>query len=73
MDPCSVRTFNRTCEQTGDAWGCAMLGLALARGQGTARDLDRARTVLRKACAQATDDPACEAATSLLGQIEAGK
>jgi hypothetical protein len=73
MDECSVRTFERTCAQTGDAWGCAMLGLALAKGEGIARDLARARTVLRKACAKAKDDPACEAASSILGQIETGK
>jgi TPR repeat protein len=72
LDACSVRTFDQTCAQTGDPWGCAMLGMALARGEGIARDLERARTVLRKACAQATDDPACAAATQLLGQIEAG-
>jgi TPR repeat protein len=73
MDECSVRTFERTCEQTGDAWGCAMLGLALAKGEGIARDVERARTVLRKACEKAQDDPACAAATRLLGQIAAGK
>ena len=73
MDACSVRTFTRTCEQTDDAWGCAMLGLALAKGEGTTRDLERARTVLHKACGKEKDDPACAAATSLLSQIEAVK
>jgi hypothetical protein len=73
LDACSVRTYDRTCGQAGDPWGCTMLGLALAKGEGVTRDLARARTVLRKACAAAEDDPACQAAMSILGQIESGQ
>ena len=73
LDACSVHTFEKTCAQTTDAWGCAMLGLALAKGEGVARDAARARGVLHQACAKATDDPACKTALAVLAQLDAAK
>lgn len=57
QDDCSFATYEASCDQGQDLWGCAMLGLALVRGDPRHRDLQRARTVLPKACRFGPDDP----------------
>jgi hypothetical protein len=68
-DDCSLATFEASCDRGHDPWGCAMLGLELVRGDPRHRDLQRARTVLPKACRLRQDDPACQAASQLLESL----
>lgn len=73
MEACALRTFEQVCERSGDPWGCTMLGAALAMGKGTPADPARARQVLSRACAQDRSDPACRAAESILGKLDASR
>ncbi len=70
MDQCSVRTFRQICERSGDPWACTMFGAELARGESTARDPVRARTMLAKACRTDEEDPACQAARRILARLD---
>lgn len=66
---CAARTYEKTCALD-DAWGCAMFGFALARGQGVDQDLRRALEVLPKGCRHGAGDPACQAAQSLMSRLQ---
>jgi hypothetical protein len=65
---CGARTFELTCAR-GDQWGCAMFGMALAIGKGTAKDPERAVEALERACSIAPEHDACAAARSVLEQL----
>lgn len=66
---CAYLSVEKTCA-LGDAWGCAMQGGLLRTGNGVARDLDKARAVLEKACAGAPQTAACAAAGRTLRKID---
>lgn len=66
---CTYLSVEKTCA-LGDAWGCAMQGGLLRKGSGVARDLDKARDVLEKACADAPETPACASARRTLSNID---
>jgi len=70
QDDCSLATYEASCDRGRDPWGCAMLGRALVLGDPRHRDLQRARTVLPKACRLGQDDPACQAASQLLESLD---
>lgn len=70
QDDCSFATYEASCDQGQDPWGCTMLGHALVGGDLRHRDLQRARTVLPKACRLRQDDPACQAASRLLESLD---
>jgi hypothetical protein len=69
QDDCAFETYEASCDRGHDPWGCAMLGLALVRGDAKHRDLERARAVLSRACRYGEADPACQRATELLGSL----
>jgi TPR repeat protein len=69
-EACAAKTFERTCKDE-DPWGCAMLGLCLAKGVGITPDVRRSLEVLPKACRLSEEDQACISARKLLKQIEA--
>ncbi|MCG8588526.1 MAG: SEL1-like repeat protein, partial [Proteobacteria bacterium] len=53
-------------------WGCTMLGLSLMQGKGVARDPERARSALERACKSPLDrGPACLSARKLLERLAA--
>ncbi|NBD13434.1 SEL1-like repeat protein [Corallococcus silvisoli] len=66
---CAARTFEKTCAQ-GDPWGCSIHGLNLVQGKLMPRDMKKARDVLGRSCKYGLEDPACQAARSLLAQID---
>jgi hypothetical protein len=66
---CTYLSVEKTCA-LGDAWGCAMQGGLLRKGSGVVRDLDKARTVLEKACADAPETDACASARRALRKID---
>jgi hypothetical protein len=70
QDDCSFATYEASCDRGQDPWGCTMLGHALVDGDPRHRDLQRARTVLPKACRLGQDDPACQAASQLLESLD---
>ena len=70
QDDCAFATYEASCDRGNDPWGCTMLGRALVLGDPRHRDLQRARTVLPKACRFKQDDPACEAANQLLESLD---
>jgi hypothetical protein len=70
QDDCSFATYEASCDRGQDSWGCAMLGIALVRGDPRHRDLQRARAVLPEACRLGQDDPACQAASQLLESLD---
>jgi hypothetical protein len=70
LDDCSLATYEASCDPGDDPWGCAMLGHSLVRGDPRHRDLQRARTVLPKACRISEDDPACQAASQILESLD---
>ena len=69
QDDCSFATYEAACDRGQDPWGCTMLGYALVDGDPKHRDLQRARTILPKACRLGENDPACQAATQLLDSL----
>ncbi|HEY1136652.1 MAG TPA: hypothetical protein VGE64_04085 [Xanthomonadaceae bacterium] len=66
---CAYLSVEKTCT-LGDAWGCAMQGSFLRKGNGVARDLDKARAVLEKACGDAPETDACASARRTLRKID---
>lgn len=69
QDDCAFATYEASCERGRDPWGCTMLGLALVDWEGR-RDLARARQILPRACRLSDDDPACQAARSILQSLD---
>lgn len=67
---CTSLTFKLACERD-DPWGCTMYGIALSRGQGVNRDLEQAKTALKKACRFDEDDKACVSAKNVRKKIDA--
>jgi hypothetical protein len=65
-----LATYEASCDPGDDPWGCTMLGHSLVRGDPRHRDLQRARTVLPKACRLGQDDPACQAASQILESLD---
>lgn len=63
--PCAVRTYGKACDHD-DPWACTMMGLHLVRGIGIAKDHERAKRVLSKACRDGDSSPACRSARHLL-------
>jgi hypothetical protein len=70
QDDCSFATYEASCDRGQDPWGCTMLGYALVEGDLRHRDLQRARTVLPKACRVGQDAPACQTARQLLESLD---
>lgn len=66
---CVARTYQLMCDRK-DAWACTMLGLALIRGEGVQKDLDRALEVLPGGCRFGYGDLACQDALYLIQTIE---
>lgn len=55
---CMVRTFERTCE-SGDSWGCTMLGVAYHFGDGVVANTSEARRWYERSCEIAPSFDAC--------------
>ncbi len=56
---CEYRTFRYSCRH-GDAWGCAMFGQALLKGEGVAKNVAQARMAFDKACGIDPKFAACD-------------
>lgn len=70
VQACAHASFENAC-RIGDAWACTMLGGLLFRGEGAARDLDKARTALERACDLDPDTEACDSAKKTLARLDA--
>jgi len=66
---CAIRSFEKTCKLD-DPWGCTMFGAYLVRGDGIAKDHERARAVLAKSCKYGEEDEACRWAKGILQEID---
>jgi len=67
---CAVKTYELACGVK-DAWGCTMFGAYLAQGKGVKKDFKKALKVLEVGCINGVDDPACQNAKNISGQIKA--
>lgn len=65
---CYTETFQKTCESD-DPWGCTMYSVSLIYAEGTAKDLDKALSVLRRSCRFGETDRACSTALDLASSI----
>ncbi|MHB2264363.1 SEL1-like repeat protein [Aliihoeflea sp. PC F10.4] len=65
---CLFRTFETACGEDSE-WGCAMLGQAHRFGEGTPRDIEKAKIAYENACGTNDTFAACRFATSALDEI----
>ena len=67
---CAHATFALSCED-GDPWGCTMLGLTFAFGEGVEKDADRARAALARVCeGQSDQSEPCVAARDIRAKLD---